>query len=73
MVSDCPLLADAEKVKALSSDMTAALRRIRRSLRTVCPGCQSYGRCFILTELNATINQAVAEINEEWDLASTLK
>ena len=68
-----PVLADANKVKSLSSDMTATIRRLRLNLKSVCPECERYRGCYILFELNATINQAVAEINEEWDLASTLK
>jgi len=69
---DCPVLADANKVKTLSSDMTAALRRLRRNLRTVCPHCERYQQCFILTELNSTICQAIAEISEEWNLQTTI-
>lgn len=64
---DCPIKKDAEEAAKLGGEMLKALRKLVRKIKN-CPECPDYYGCPILAEFNATVDQVILEIHEEWDL-----
>jgi hypothetical protein len=64
---NCPLKKDAEETVKLGGETLRAIRRLRRKMQ-YCPDCPDYHRCPVLAEFNATVDQVLQEIHEEWDL-----
>ena len=64
---NCPLKKDAEETVKLGGETLRAIRRLRRKMQ-YCPDCPDYDRCPVLAEFNATVDQVLQEIHEEWDL-----
>lgn len=64
---DCPLKKDAEDAAKHGGETLRAIRRLRRKMQ-YCPDCPDYDQCPVLAEFNATVDQVLQEIHEEWDL-----
>jgi hypothetical protein len=64
---NCPVRADAQHTAKLSGEMLKSFRRLIRKIRN-CPACPDYQDCPVLAEFNATVDQVILELNDEWDL-----
>jgi hypothetical protein len=65
--NNCPVRADAQHTAKLSGQMLKSFRRLVRKIRN-CPTCPDYQDCPVLAEFNATVDQVILELNDEWDL-----
>ena len=64
---NCPVKRDAQETAKLGGETLKAMRRLRRRMR-YCPECADYDDCPLLAEFNATVDQVIREIQEEWGL-----
>jgi hypothetical protein len=64
----CPVLAKAKQALASGQEFLRALRGFRSSLQR-CEACPVLEDCPMQTDLQSQINQAIAEITEEWGLS----
>jgi hypothetical protein len=64
---DCPVLEDQARIQDLSENLARAMRKLRRDL-AACSRCPAYETCPILVEINAAIQNAIQEVNDEWNL-----
>ena len=62
---DCPIRIEAEQTVQLSKDFLKSLRKLRRSLHK-CRRCAARPECRLLQEWNATVDQAIDEVRQEW-------
>lgn len=62
---NCPVQADAEKVRESSAQMVEALRRLSNDLRR-CRRCPRYKNCALRLSLPGLIDAAIDEVNAEW-------
>lgn len=67
----CPVLEDTHQIQDLSHDLTKTMRKLRRDL-ACCVKCPSYDECGVLKDFNAMIQQAIQEVNAEWDLTQSI-
>ena len=63
----CPVKRDAQETARLGGQTLKAFRRMRRRMR-YCPQCVEYDDCPLLAEFNATVEQVILELQEEWGL-----
>ena len=62
----CPVRISARRVSRMSSDLRLAIRRLRRDLNA-CRHCDRADDCPLLAALHAQVDQAIAEVLEEWE------
>lgn len=62
----CPVRVSTRRVTSQSRDLKRALRRLREDLRA-CRRCQRAASCSFLKAFNAQVDQAIAEVVEEWE------
>jgi hypothetical protein len=65
--TNCPVKKDAEEAAKHGGEMLKAMRRLRRQIQN-CPRCPDYEDCPLLAEFNATVDQVLEELYEEWGL-----
>lgn len=68
---DCPIQQHQTKIVDLSKDMVRTIRKLRRDLQS-CPECDNALDCPILQTFNASVNEAINTITDEWNLAETI-
>lgn len=61
----CPVREDARRAVALSKDLSATMRRLRRNLRA-CERCTWQDDCWLRHNFNSLIDAAIAEVSEQW-------
>ena len=69
---ECPVSPAVENVIRLGTDMTVALRRLRRDLVQ----CETYLKldgCQLRGRFNADILAAITQITEEWNLGEAIQ
>ena len=64
---NCPVRKDAEETVKLGGETLRAIRRLRRQFRH-CHTCIDFDECPIRTEFHASVDQALQELYEEWNL-----
>ena len=65
----CPVCHDTRRITTISKDMIRAVRKLRRDLK-YCASCSiDPSVCPILQNLNTTIQAAVQEVVDEWNLS----
>jgi hypothetical protein len=64
---DCPILEDTAHLQGLSQDMLRTLRKLKRDLRN-CEKCACVYDCPVLKEFNASVQTAIQEVLDEWNL-----
>ena len=64
-IQNCPIAQSADKALRASKATRLALHRLRESLIN-CTSCPIYGSCELGEHFNLLVDQAVAEIIEEW-------
>ena len=67
----CPVIRHARKTVKLSNDLAKEMRRLRRDLLR-CSRCRlnlDGTGCLTLAMFDATVQEALQEINEEWDMS----
>lgn len=65
--ANCPVRKDAEQTVKLGGETLRALRRLRRQFR-YCHACIDFDDCPVRAEFHAAVDQALAELYEEWNL-----
>ena len=67
---NCPVLRRARRTAKASEDLTREIKRLRRDLKrcTRCPLNREGKGCPAIEMVNATIRQAILEVNEEMGL-----
>lgn len=66
----CPLREDLHEISNRSREMVIAMRNLRRDLKQ-CAQCQQFDGCTYLDNFKATVNTAIAEVTDEWNLSRT--
>ena len=66
---DCLLKPAVENVVRLGTDMTAALRGLRRDL-VQCETCARLDGCQLRQRFNAGVLAAITQVTEEWNLVA---
>jgi len=66
----CPLREDLHEINERSRELVIAMRNLRRDLNH-CVQCQHFTGCTYLDNFKATVNSAIDEVAEEWNLSST--
>ncbi len=66
----CPVIRRARRTVKLSNNLEKEMRQLRRDLLRCrrCPRSVNGGSCPMLAEYNDAIQQAILEINEEWNM-----
>ena len=67
--SACPVRAEVEGILEASKDLAMRVRRLRRVLRA-CRRCEARQNCGFLQAFNASVDAAIAEVTEEWNLGN---
>ena len=66
--ASCPVLQDARRVLEASRDFSMTISRLHRSRRK-CRSCEQGPLCPAWVEFNRQVEQAIREINREWELS----
>lgn len=61
----CPVTQQANNVLRSTKETRRALRRLRQSLMN-CDRCSAIEHCELRDHFNMQVDQAIAQINEEW-------
>ena len=69
MPLDCPIEQKTCRLNDLSQDMVLTLRELREDLKS-CHLCPLYGKCHILMRFNSSVQIAIQEVIDEWDLSA---
>ena len=65
--STCPVAQDAQQIQDLTTTTVKAMRKLRKDLRR-CKTCSCLEDCPIKTNLHESIQAALDQIYEEWNL-----
>jgi len=69
--TSCPVLEDTHQIQGLTHDLTKTMRKLRRDINN-CNKCPAFEECQILKEFNALVQQAIQEVNAEWDMTQSI-
>jgi hypothetical protein len=67
----CPIADHLLNINILSRDMLKTVRQLRRDL-SACQQCPSFDECPIIRDFNSQVRSAIAEIDEELNLAEAV-
>ena len=70
-LTGCPVQIDIHIIQDLSKDLTKTMRKMRRDVANCEKQCPAFEECQVLKDLNAMIQQAIQEVNTEWDLTQS--
>jgi len=65
----CPIEEKTCHLNDLSQDMVLTMRDLREELKN-CHLCPAYGKCHILMRFNSSVQIAIQEVIEEWNLSA---
>jgi len=66
---DCPIEQKTCHLNGLSQDMVLTMRELREDLKR-CHLCPLYGKCHILMRFNDSVQIAIQEVINEWNLSA---
>ena len=64
----CPVHITANLAKDQAQDLSKTVRKLGRQVESRCQQCEALDDCPVLQELSSTINTALAEVVDEWNL-----
>jgi hypothetical protein len=65
--TDCPVITQARLVSDKTTDLTRAIRQLKRQMH-LCAGCPRSGDCPVITQFNHDLDAAIEQITIEWHL-----
>ena len=70
--TDCPLYPEMQSIQESSKALAKSIRRLRRKLN-VCKSCEAFEDCPVMAEFNRSVQTAIQEISDEWNLGANFQ